>query len=386
MNSARFMLLGALIIAVAPIVHASEPVAPVEQGSTADDPQEPQDDILMIIDLPIVVADAVDAGVQEDDLSDAVAAAREAGIGAGEAALVIGEEVKATRGARGKRRGFSTYVRRELAAGVHGQELAKKIHARGQADDKFSPEERERQAKTLAELKAHNEKHREAVAEKREAWRKSGKPLGLAGRELHDTCRHELIDRREALLASKAALLELSATRENLRQAQEDLTRGHEEGNGVANPDKKAEYEAKKAEYEAKKAEYEAKKAAHEAKQDETEAKQAERGAAVEAKNAEQAAAVEAKKLEIEAKKAERAAAVEAKKLEIEAKKTERAAAVEAKKAEIEAKKAEQAAAVEAKKAEHTAKPDEHAHGNSDKAKKPEQAKKPERDKKETNE
>ena len=96
-----------------------------EAGTKAEvevsDEEALEDDILLVIDLPIVVADARDAGVEEEELEVVIQTATEAGVDAGTTAQMVLAETETTK-TKGKRQGLHWFIRKELAAGSTPEE------------------------------------------------------------------------------------------------------------------------------------------------------------------------------------------------------------------------------------------------------------------------
>lgn len=143
------------------------------------------DDILSVIDLPIVAADAREAGIEEPELKEALETTRDSGLSASDASEVVATEAEQTR-KRGVKKGFGRWVRMQVASGLRGQKLAAKIKER-KADTAELDE------KQLAELRVKLEAQREM----NKSWRRSqlekrgelvakGKKPVLMHKERHD--------------------------------------------------------------------------------------------------------------------------------------------------------------------------------------------------------
>jgi DNA repair exonuclease SbcCD ATPase subunit len=143
------------------------------------------DDILSVIDLPVVAADAREAGIEEPELKEALDTTRDSGLSASDASDVVATEAEQTR-KRGVKRGFGRWVKMQVAAGLRGQKLAAKIKERKQ-------DTAELDEKQLADLREKLEKQREMnknwrrsqLAKRGELVAKGKKPV-LMHKERHD--------------------------------------------------------------------------------------------------------------------------------------------------------------------------------------------------------
>ncbi len=152
---------------------------------TISDQDALNDDILAVIDLPIVTADAREAGIDEVEIKEALDTTRDSGLSASDASEVMGTEAEQTR-KRGAKKGFGRWVRMQVAAGLRGPKLAAKIKER--KEDTVELDE-----KQLTDLRAKLEKQRELnqnwrrgqLAKRGELIAKGKKPV-LTHKERHD--------------------------------------------------------------------------------------------------------------------------------------------------------------------------------------------------------
>ncbi len=143
------------------------------------------DDILSVIDLPIVAAEAREAGIEETEIKDALDTTRDSGLSASDASEIVAIEAEQTR-KRGAKKGFGRWVRMQVASGLRGQKLAAKIKER-KADTAELDE------KQTEELRVKFEKQREVnqnwrrsqLAKRGELIAKGKKPV-LMNKERHD--------------------------------------------------------------------------------------------------------------------------------------------------------------------------------------------------------
>lgn len=94
--------------------------------------------ILWAIRLPALVAEARQGGVTETVVSEVLKGLRDRGLGADEAARVVGEEVDAINAGE-PTDNFGGFVQRQLDAGLRGRALAQAIRAEHQARGKGRP-------------------------------------------------------------------------------------------------------------------------------------------------------------------------------------------------------------------------------------------------------
>lgn len=134
--------------------------ADLSAGVTISDQDALADDILAVIDLPLVAADAREAGIEESEIKEALETTRDSGLSASDASEVVAVEAEQTR-KRGVKRGFGRWVRMQVAAGLRGKQLAAKIKERKQDTAELDD-------KQVEELRAKLEKQREL----NQSWRR----------------------------------------------------------------------------------------------------------------------------------------------------------------------------------------------------------------------
>lgn len=172
----------ALLVA-APGVAAAAPAGAVTAEASATLTADLSDDILLVLDLPIAAADLREDGVEEAEITGVIEGTVESGASAAVATEVLvqeSEEVKT----RGPKKGLGLYVRKLLADGLRGQELAAKIKERKE-EFTLTDEEREAlKADLQAKREAEKARRQELHAKIKEA-RKEGKAIKLRGELLH---------------------------------------------------------------------------------------------------------------------------------------------------------------------------------------------------------
>lgn len=204
-----------LAMALPALASATEPAtAKVDVTVEVSEQEALEDDILLAIDLPILVADARDAGIDEEELEQVVSVAAEAGLSPAVTAELVTAETETTK-EKGKRRGLSIFVHRQLAKGVPPGEIAKKVRDREEALEEMTPEERAALEARIEELRDLNKRRKKALQAKRKELRAAGKELQLIAREAH--------------AARKAALLERRAELEQLHRDHREARRDHRE-------------------------------------------------------------------------------------------------------------------------------------------------------------
>ena len=167
-------------------VPASAAPPPEDEGEIAEpsDEEALQDDILMVIDLPIAADEARTVGIEEAEITVALTVAEQAAVSPGDMTEVLDEESEQVK-ANGKRKAFGMWVKLQIAEGVRGRELATKIKERKQELDEMSDEQkRELEAKIAALGKQHRAKRKQLHA-KRKQLRDEGKAVTLIGKERH---------------------------------------------------------------------------------------------------------------------------------------------------------------------------------------------------------
>jgi chromosome segregation ATPase len=187
--------LPALSTVAAPVVEAT---AKLTAKVEITDEEAQQDDILLVIDLPILIAEAKDAGVAEVELTAIVTTAAEAELSAGDAAEVVVAETEHTK-ANGKRTGLGAFVKLQLAEGVRGKELAAKIREHKAEIADLTPEQKAKYDEKLAVLREQNKARKLALAEKRKELRGKGTEIKLVAKDLHDARKAELKARKDEL-------------------------------------------------------------------------------------------------------------------------------------------------------------------------------------------
>lgn len=163
------------------------------------------DDILSVIDLPVVAADAREAGIEEAELKEALDTTRDTGLSASDASEVVATEAEQTR-KRGVKRGFGRWVRMQVAAGLRGPKLAAKIKERKQ-------DIAELDEKQLADLREKLEKQREInqnwrrgqQAKRGELIAKGKKPV-LMHKDRHDQLKAKIDAAQEKLDGAREKL------------------------------------------------------------------------------------------------------------------------------------------------------------------------------------
>jgi hypothetical protein len=159
-------------------------------------------DILLAIDLPLVAHEARESGIDEQEIDVALTSAMSGGLSAGAATEIVAVEVEETRKRGAPQDNFGQWVRRQVAAGVTGQELAQSIRERKAELDELSEQEEEELDGKLEEVRERHKTYRAALREKREELRADGKAVALRGKSEHDA-------RKRALVAARADLLRL---------------------------------------------------------------------------------------------------------------------------------------------------------------------------------
>lgn len=175
-------ILNAVLMAI-PLSLAAPGVAAADPDEISDE-EVLDDDILMVIDLPIAADEARDAGLEEEELDEALGAAQVAAVSPAVLAEALDDEAEHVR-TKGKRKAFGLWVKIQIGKGAHGKALAKSIHARKGELAEMSDEEK---AALEAKIKAHGVKHRKArkkAHKKRKELRDAGKEVKFAGKDRH---------------------------------------------------------------------------------------------------------------------------------------------------------------------------------------------------------
>jgi chromosome segregation ATPase len=198
-------ILFALPLALAVPASAAPPDSDADSDAEPTNEEALEDDILMVIDLPIAADEARTAGVDEADITEALDAAEEAGVSAGEMTEVLDEETEQVK-AKGKRKAFGQWVKLQIADGVRGKELAAKIKERKEELAELTDEQKAAVEAKLAELGERHRARRQKVHELRKQLREDGQDVILAGKERHDKMMAEAAKRHAAAKAKwKAA-------------------------------------------------------------------------------------------------------------------------------------------------------------------------------------
>jgi uncharacterized protein YoaH (UPF0181 family) len=177
-------------------------------------------DILLAIDLPLIAHEARESGIDEQEIEVALTSAMQGGISAGNAAEIVANEVEETRKQGEPRENFGQWVRRQVAEGVTGRELAQSIRERKAELAALSDEEEKQLDERLNARKEERRAYRAELRKKREELRAEGKTLSIRGKEEHEA-------RKQALVAARG---ELIAAGKNLRAGGRAL--GHAKGIG----------------------------------------------------------------------------------------------------------------------------------------------------------
>jgi hypothetical protein len=268
----------AMLLALPLTLAVTASAAPPEDGDAAEPIPEPteaealEDDILLVIDLPIAADEARTAGVEEAEVTLALDVAILASLPASDMTEVLDEEAEQVK-AKGKREAFGQWVKLQVAEGVRGKELAAKIKERKAELAKMSDEEKaELDAKIAAQGEKHRE-HRKKLHEKRKQLRDEGKQVVLAGKERHDKMVAEANERHaEAKAAWKAkghhgkAGDKIDGRQDKLDEKQEAIDEKQEDAAG--DPDKLDKLDKKEEQLEKREEKLEKKEEKLEDKQD----------------------------------------------------------------------------------------------------------------------
>jgi hypothetical protein len=198
-------ILFALPLTLAAPASAAPPDTDADVDAEPTEAEALEDDILMVIDLPIAADEARTAGVEEAEITEALDAAEEAGVSAGDMTEVLDEESEQVK-AKGKRKAFGQWVKLQIADGVRGKELAAKIKERKEEVAELSDEQKAEVEAKLAALGERHRARRKKLHELREQLREDGKDVALAGKQRHDKMIAEAAKRHAAAKAKwKAA-------------------------------------------------------------------------------------------------------------------------------------------------------------------------------------
>lgn len=165
---------------------------------TISDQDALNDDILSVIDLPIVTADAREAGIDEAELKEALDTTRDTGLSASDASEVVATEAEQTR-KRGVKRGFGRWVRMQVAAGLRGPKLAAKIKERKQDTAELDEKQQADLREKLEKQREINQNWRRGQQAKRGELIAKGKKLVLAHKDRHDQLKAKIDAAQEKL-------------------------------------------------------------------------------------------------------------------------------------------------------------------------------------------
>lgn len=252
MRRRKTTLFGTLLLLCPLVASAAEPEATDEEAL--------EDDILLVLDLPLAAQAARDAGVPEAELTIALASAQEAGLTAGETALIVDEETAAVRKS-GARVGFDRYLAAKLIKGERGKAIAAGIAARKTEKNAMTEAELEAAKAKLAAQKAKHQARRAKLVARRATLIAGGKKRELVAREIHKDRRAALKARHDELMSAHlAARKDLGKDLgKDLKDAPVDL-QAEREDLAATTP---AERKAAKAEFDAGKAARKDAKGAH---------------------------------------------------------------------------------------------------------------------------
>ncbi len=210
----KILTISSLLIAamaLPTLAHADVPPEPptAEVTAEAEASVEVEDDILMVIDLPIAALSARDAGLEEEEVAEAIEGAEDIGLSAADASIVLGTEAEEVE-TRGKKKGFGLYVRGLLLEGYRGEELAAKIRERKEELEEMSDEEKTALRAELKEkLNAKREeekKRRLTLHAKIKAEKAAGKKIKHRHDKLHDKLDAKRKAKRKEHMATKGKL------------------------------------------------------------------------------------------------------------------------------------------------------------------------------------
>jgi len=187
---------------------------------TISDKDALNDDILAVIDLPLVAADAREAGVEETELKEALDVTRDTGLSASDASEVVATEAEQTR-KRGVKKGFGRWVRMQVASGLRGPKLAAKIKERKQDTAELDDKQMEDLRGKLEKQRELNQNWRRSQIAKRGELIAKGKTAVLTHKERHDQLKAK-VDAAQARIDGAQAKIdgEQDATEGRLRAIQ----------------------------------------------------------------------------------------------------------------------------------------------------------------------
>lgn len=188
------ILLSLGLLAAVPTAFAGDDPPPKSTKSTATataadpaavtDTEAAEDDILLVLGLPMAAADARDAGVDAAEVGAAIDATAAAGGSPGEVTRALVAEAAATR-KRGPKKGFGAWVGLQLSEGKRGKELADLIAKKKAEYAEMSDAQKAEVDKQLAAL-------HDAWVDKRKAIHARRKELVAAGKKMHRVGEAEL--------------------------------------------------------------------------------------------------------------------------------------------------------------------------------------------------
>ncbi|MBA3549384.1 MAG: hypothetical protein H0T76_23160 [Nannocystis sp.] len=152
---------------------------------TISDKDALNDDILAVIDLPIVAAEAREAGIEETEIKEALDSTRDSGLSASDATEIVATEAEQTR-KRGVKKGFGRWVRMQVASGLRGQKLAAKIKERKTDTAELDEKQLEDLRGKLEKQREINQNWRRGQLTKRGELIAKGKKPVLMNKERHD--------------------------------------------------------------------------------------------------------------------------------------------------------------------------------------------------------
>jgi hypothetical protein len=213
-----------------------------------------EEDVLAVLDLPLVAHDAREVGIEPEEVNAVIEISLRAGLSAAAATEALEAETKAVRD-RGTRKGLGAWVRVQVAEGVTGRELAEKIAERKERKP-LSEKEQSKLDKKFEVLKTKRIEQRNAKWTKRKELLAKGQALNLQWKAEHEARKQELKDARAELLAARTELRASGRIHKDLGEhddldKEKDAKADDKAAEKIAKADAKA---AKKAAKDAKKA------------------------------------------------------------------------------------------------------------------------------------
>ena len=269
---------------MAPVAaQAQDPGATLSAGATAeadadadaDADEAATDDILEVLDLPLVAVElSEESGIAQAEIVGALEVAEEAGLGAGEATQILEGEREGVR-KRGKKKNFHFWLRKKVANGEKPGVIRQMIKDRDD-EEKLSDEDKEKLKEAVAAYKKTREEHKEAVRARRAALKAEGKAIKLRGVERHREREAKLaksvLEELKRLKAAGATHPQLDA---RIAAAQKKAKQAHRKEKRVEERRKDAVEEAREERGEAKEETEEAREARKEAHEARKEAREA---------------------------------------------------------------------------------------------------------------